>query len=105
MESPVEPIERPPQERYQTLIAERQKAAQHLAECEFLADLEATPGPAGLGYDNLLDFRFPKSKNAGIPRNVKLQQQIDGTRAVVALIDEQLVAWTAAEDAFVGASA
>lgn len=97
--------ERPSQERYQTLIEQRRKTADHLAELEFLAELEATDPPAGLGYDNLLEFRFPRAKNPGVPRGVKLVQQIDGTRAVLVVIDRGLDEWNAAETAYVEAQA
>ena len=94
-------VTRPSQERYQTLITERNKTAQHLAECEFLAVLESTPA-GDTGYRNLLEFRYPRGKSqfAAVPRGVRLAQQIEGTRAVLALIDDELKAWNEAEEAW-----
>lgn len=103
--STITPV-RPSQEKYQLIVQDLTLAEQQLASFEVLAELEGTPAPDGLGYDNLLDFRYPRSGNGKgqVPRGVKLQQKLAGTRAVVDFLKAQLEAFNRAEEEYQGAT-
>jgi hypothetical protein len=92
-------VERPSQERYQVLISDLTLAKQQLASFELLTVLESTPAP-GTGYENLLEFRYPRSGKQDVPRKVKLESKLVGTRAVVAVLEAELEAFNAAEQAW-----
>lgn len=91
-------VEKPSDEKYSALVAELQQAKSQLASLEILDALEQVE-PEGLGQD-LLRFRFPRAKHRDIPFGFKLQRRLQGQRAVVAVLEQQLEEWNAQETAY-----